>query len=128
MSKLYTATVAKVCGCDGFDAIVDLGFGVSVKKHVRIRRREENYRYDGKGSECNHCLVVLIGGKEVLIHDVRDEARWVVADVFITCPTSTLPQVQVAGMGGQFVDVHAAMCWAEGQGWEARRVREALKP
>lgn len=128
MKRDHLATVLRVCGCEGFEADIDLGFGVHVHRHVRLRRREDQYVYAGKGAEANHCLVVLVGGKQVLLHDACEEARWVVADVYLTSPQARLPQVSVAGSLGAFIDVHAAMCWAAGVGWDARKLREALRP
>jgi hypothetical protein len=126
--RTLNASVLRVHGCEGFEADVDLGFGVRLRKHIRIRRREAHYDYTGKGSEANHCLVVLVGGKDVILRDAREEARWVVADVYVTYPTSMIALADLPDMTGQFVDVYAAMKWAAMQGWEARHLREALRP
>ncbi|OPZ66145.1 MAG: hypothetical protein BWY85_00081 [Firmicutes bacterium ADurb.Bin506] len=126
--RTLSASVIRVHGCEGFEADLDLGFGVHLRKHVRIRRRDSHYDFSGKGSEANHCLVVLIGGKDVILRDPREEARWISADVYVTYPTSMIALSALPEHPGQYVDVHEAMRWAASQGWEARHLREALRP
>ena len=107
---------------------LDLGFGVSLQRLVKIRRTEPQISYPADNShEAAHCLVVLIGGKDVLVSDYEEVNGCVVADVFVTAPTAHLPQVAVPGVPGTFVDVYAAMRWAESTGWDARQLREVLK-
>jgi len=126
--RFVQASVIRVAGCEGFDADIDLGFGVHVHRLVRMRRRDLPYEYAGHGQEANHCLVCLVGGKPVLLVDAREDGKWVTADVFLTAPTAQFPQVALPGLPGKYVDVYAAMLWAAAQGWDARLVREALKP
>lgn len=128
MRQVLKAIVLRVIGCDAFDANIELGFGVSVRKVVRLRRRAPVYLYDGFAPQANHCLVVLIGGKEVVLENPVEDGRAVIADVYFTAVGVFFPVVSIPGIVGSFISVHEAMHMASTLGWDARQVREGLKP
>jgi hypothetical protein len=127
--KTAVAHVKRVRGIDGFEASIDLDFSVSIHKFVKIRHKDNPLVLpDGSAHGANHCLVILIGGKDVMLANYHEEYNGsVTADVFLTAPASNLPQTSLEGATGTYVDVYAAMIWAAAHRFDAKVVREAVR-
>jgi len=125
---IVSAHVERARGFDAFDATLELGFDVVLRRQVRMRRSDPLINVPaGRMGDANHCLVILIGGKDVTLVEAKEERGVVTASVFLTHSGTELPAVDVPGLAGRFIDVYEALRWADAQGWNPKVVREALK-
>lgn len=91
---VYNAVIDRVVDGDTFDATVDLGFDVHVKKRFRLvdidtpeTWRPKSPEEKNHGQEATAFAVDLIGGKEVILQSMSADAsiyaRWE-ANVFLS--------------------------------------------
>lgn len=91
IDQLFCAHVERVRGTTALSLRIDLGFGVNVLKRVSIRRSPIVSTADD-AQRANHCLIILVGGKRVVIgnvdHDLS-ETGIPTADVYVDAPGAT---------------------------------------
>lgn len=126
--RLYQSRIHRVPTYSSVIAHMDLGFGVFVQKEITVEGVTSTMVKD-QWKEATHCLVVLCGGKDVLLYVDGSEKRyvgriyvpeWVPASPAI--PLSTPP-----GFKDGMVEVGSWMSWARDHGFDAKILRAALK-
>lgn len=95
----YKMSVMKVSDGDTFDGFVRLGFGVSIKKRIRIENvdtPELGERDHKRAVQATHCLRGLLSMGEVIIttkQDKHDQYGRLLARVLVLKPDGTLIDV-----------------------------------
>lgn len=121
------------------DALVDLDFGVQVRRTFRISDvplASASEETDASVLDrAKHCLVVLVGGKNLVIRpDPSLRERWhlmpsIPARVYLRDRVLGKPVGYIESMaeaGGPALEVGPFMAWLAGEGFEVDLVREAL--
>jgi len=73
--SLHHGKVIRVLSVNCLDVNVQLGFGVSIVRSFVLEGIEAKDIPPRLRSAANHCLIVLLGGKDVVVHTDDDEKR-----------------------------------------------------
>lgn len=84
--RLYRAKTIRVHSLRCVEVAVDLTMGVSVRKNIILEGLSGKEEQNGKRSKAMHCLVVLLGGKNLIIHaDGSENPRGILGRVYLDC-------------------------------------------
>lgn len=76
-SRTFAARVQRVRSWRRLEVVFDLDFGVSVAKTLILAGLEDLDLDEAVRARARHCLVILCGGKRVLVRpDPRTRTRW----------------------------------------------------
>lgn len=95
-SRLYPAHTIRVTTWNTVLVNLYLGFGVTVQKSLLVEGLDIAALPPGRRSEATHCLVLVVGGRDLLVHtddttlDGHLKARVYLADPAPQAPDGTL--------------------------------------
>jgi hypothetical protein len=108
---------------------LQLGFGVSIRKAVRLEGIEERDIPRRNASDAKHCLVVLLGGKRLLVHtDAHREGRTLVGRVYLDERVYGEPVGMTIpfGLDESRLDVSTFYDWLRAHGYDINVVKSIL--
>jgi len=126
--KLYHGKTIRVLSFNNIEAQVDLGFGVSVQKRVYIEGIDREL-IKSMSKAATHCLVVLLGGKRILLHVQKPDAEGqIIARVYLNERVYHDPEgfVTPAGVDKPMLEIGIYMPWLAGQGFDIATVKRTL--
>ncbi len=83
-TRLFPGRVVRVLSLDAVEIDLQLGFGVFIRKAVRLEGIEARAVPKAFLDPAKYCLIVLLGGKRVLVHtDPHRRGRFVVGRVYL---------------------------------------------
>ena len=128
-TRLLCGRTVRVMSLNSIEVELQLGFGVSIRKAVRLEGIDESSVPRHHASDAKHCLVVLLGGKRLLIHtDVHRKGRTLVGRVYLDERVYGEP----VGMGIPFgmdelrLDVSVFYEWLRANGYNVQAVKVML--
>lgn len=130
-SRIYTGRTIRVLNLNCLEVDMALAFGIRVAKNLVLEF--DSHTVPGhRKSEAQHCLVLIAGGRDLLIHTDDDTTRdgFIRARVYVDAPVvGHVPAgvVQPYGIDEDRVDVAALYAWAGTAGFDPARVREAMR-
>jgi hypothetical protein len=108
---------------------IDLGFGISVKKTVVLEGIDRADIPKTLVSKAKHCLVVLLGGKNILIH-IDDEQKdgHLYGRVFLDQKVFGDPEglIKPFGLDEPRLEVSTFYAWLKDQGFDIVLVKNIL--
>lgn len=126
---LFRGHTVRVKSLDSIEVELQLGFGVSIRKAVRLEGIEAADIPGRLASDAKHCLVVLLGGKKVLVHtDEHRRGRFLVGRVYLDERTYGDP----VGMATPFgldvtrLDVSTFYDWLRKRSYDIKLVKAVL--
>ncbi len=129
---LRRGRTVRVLNLNCLEASLDLGYGVSVVKNLVLEGVDTRGVPPARRSEAVHCLVLIAGGRDLIIHSADDTLRdgFIRARVFLdVVPQAPLPAGMCSpyGMDEVLVEVSMLYGWAATTGYDPSAVREAMK-
>lgn len=129
VDKLMPARVARVLSVSRVELDVDLGFGVHVTRTFSVEGIDPKAVRDDEATKAVHALVVLIGGKNVLIapETRRSDARR--ASLYLNERLRGTPVGLVAeapGLTRSVLDVAVFFNWIAERSFDVSLVREVV--
>ena len=128
-SRLHHARVVRVRSLNCLEVDLDLGFGISVMK--RIVLEGVDYRGIPKAlrSDAKHCLVVLLGGKRVVVHtDQSKQDGFILGRVYLDERVYGKPEGLTVpfGLTEPMLEVGAFYTWLAGKEFDVHLVKVAI--
>ena len=108
---------------------LQLGFGVSIRKAVRLEGIDESGIPRRNASDAKHCLVVLLGGKHLLVHtDAYRKGSMLVGRVYLDERVYGEPVGMTVpfGMDEFRLDVSVFYDWLRTHGYDISVVKSVL--
>ena len=122
----YSAKICRVVGPSSVDMLVQLGFGVSIRRRVWMKGvpAVEN---DELRKKAIHCLVVLIGGKNVNV-EISDTEQYRVEGVIMRDLDTDKTGAFEGMLAGErnAVNVNAVMCTLRECNFDVNNVKTRL--
>lgn len=128
-TRLLRGRTIRVASLNSIEVELQLGFGVSIRKAVRLEGIDESSVPQHCASEAKHCLVVLLGGKHLLVHtDAHRQARTLVGRVYLDERVYGDPVGMETpfGMDEFRLDVSVFYDWLRSQAYDIRMVKAVL--
>lgn len=129
VDQLLTARVVRVHSASRVELDIDLGFGVRLVRVFALEGVDARQIPESQASEAVHALVVLIGGKQVLVrpeHRKSDARR---ASVFLNERVFGTPVgfvADVPGLPRPILDVAMFFNWIAARAFDIGLVREVV--
>lgn len=129
IEKLLAARVVRVHSANKVELDVDLGFGVRIVRAFTLEGLDNRTVPDELATRAVHALVVLVGGKDVLIRpeSMKPEARR--AGVYLNTRIFGTPVgfvADVPGLPRPILDVAAFLNWIAAQDFDIALVRDVV--
>lgn len=131
-SRIYSGRTTRVLNLNCLEVDMALAFGVRVAKNLVLEGVDSHSVPPARRSEANHCLVIIAGGRDLLIHTDDDTTRdgFIKARVYLDAPLlGAMPAgvCQPYGIDEERVEVSLLYGWAASVGFDAARVRDAMR-
>jgi len=113
---------------NSIEARIDLGFGVSITKCVRVEGIDRDL-IKSRARLATHCMVVLIGGKRILVHVGKSNAEGpVVGRVYLDEKVYHEPEGYVIplGLDAPKLEIGIYMTWLAAQGFDIAVAKRTL--
>ena len=130
LDNLRKAVVVRVHNLSRIECCLDLGFGVSLNHSFSMLGFDPKLVPDEQRREAVHALVVLIGGKNVLLEPESDKPNVKSARIYLNERVYGTPVGYVANvpkLPRPILDVAMFMEWLSGVGFDAKRAREVIR-
>ncbi len=128
--RLYQGRTAKIQTANVIDVDLDLTLGVMLRRSITVEGVTAA-TVRGQWREATHCMVLLAGGREVLVYtDERNRGGAAIGRVYVPgiAPTnSPVPLEKPPGIDVACVEVSSWIRWVADFGFDDRRLRSALK-
>ena len=128
-TRLLRGRTVRVMSPNLVEVELQLGFGVSIRKAVRLEGIDESSIPRHCARDAKHCLVVLLGGKHLLVHtDVHRQGRILVGRVYLDARVYGAPiGMEVPfGMDESRLDVSVFYDWLRGCRYDVGMVKAVL--
>ncbi len=131
-SRIYRARATKVANLGLLEVDLNLGFGVRVGKNLILEGVDAKTIPQARRSDAMHCLVMIAGGRKLLVHTEDDTTRdgFIRARVYLDAvPRGMLPagMCQPHGMEETKVEVSLLFGWAATTGFDVAQVRDVMR-
>lgn len=129
LHKLKAGRVVRVHSVNRVEVAVDLGFDVFVNRVFVLEDLRVNDIPADKRRQAVHCLVVLVGGKNVYVQPesmsgTAKMARLYLAEKVFGSPVGLVQHIP--GLARPLLDVSTFMGWLGGCGFELREVKAVV--
>ncbi|KKL74226.1 hypothetical protein LCGC14_2067010 [marine sediment metagenome] len=128
-AALFRGRTVRVHSLNCVEVELQLGFGVSIKKLVLLEGIEQKDIPRSSRSEAKHCLVVLVGGKKVLVQaDAQRKDNYVVGRVFLDEKVYGDPEGMMTphGMDKALLEISTFYAWLATQKYDIQEVKAVL--
>jgi len=134
-SKTFKAKTVRVHSVGAIEVLIDLDFGVSISKIVTLEGLLPSDISDSEKNKAQHCLIVLLGGKRLLIQpDPAERKFWgrkpdTRSRVFLDERIFGSPIGMTTGVAhedGEFLDVVPFIQSLAGTGFQVEDVKAVL--
>ncbi len=84
---------------------LDVGFGVTIRRDLRLEGVQKNFVPLSKVNEAKHCLVVMLGGSRVIVQVQDTDSELPIARVFLAEKFNGAPPGVTEVFGNPLLDV-----------------------
>jgi hypothetical protein len=125
-SRLYRAMTVRVVHLNCILADIDVGFGVITRKNLLVDGVDCAAVPQAMRSDAMHCMVMLVGGRELLIHtDCAALDGFLKSQVYLSDDAPRAPKGTMSvppGMGEPHLDIGLMWNWVADQRFNPRTV------
>ncbi len=128
-TRLYNGRTFRVRSINCIEVELDLGFGITVKKSVLLEGIERGDIPKRLVSRAKHCLVVLLGGKPVLVHtDDKRKDGHLYGRIFLDQKVFGEPEgmVKPFGLDEEMLEVSTFYAWLKSKDFDIKLVKGIL--
>jgi hypothetical protein len=128
-STVYRGKVVRVQSINCIEINLDLRFGVHIDKNVVLEGIEAKDINPKLRSQAMHCLILLVGGKKVIVHaDDSQRDGYIVGRVFLQdrVTEAPVPLLRPYGMDTPMLEVTSFYRWMASRDFNAADVTNLL--
>ena len=128
-TKLYAGRTIRVHSLNCVEIDLQLGFGVSVRKSILLEGVQPKTIPRRLASGAKHCLVVLLGGKRVIVHvDDHRKDGFLVGRVYLDEKVYGDPvgMLEPFGLAKTLLEVSTFYAWLADREYDIAQVKAVL--